>query len=431
MSTRIGSYFRNFGVLNTPGASSLLNQMASTGLVVSILLVITCYGLDLSRHYLISTAIIGFSLIVILGLNWKKRFYASKAFTAFIFPLLISGSIISLGGNFSEYSIFTVLFFLIFIFYEQNPRLKFFALAFLSLHVIGVTIYLYIFPPLFGVHDFPYDNFFVFAGCVIWLLRVLGYHLKRILEEKERQAELIEILQQKNEHLKKTTEALEQFTYIASHDLKSPVQTILSFSELIERDLGKKSYEALPTKVEFVKTAAQQARRLITDILEFTHIHQGVDKKMEIVNLTHLAEKVQVNLTNLIQDKNAHVIIENLYCYPCRESEMSIVFQNLIENGIKYNQSETPTILVDSKYEKGYHIIEFSDNGIGIEATYFDRIFEYFKRLHAQDAYEGTGLGLGLCKKIVDAMGGKIDLESSPGIGSTFRVYLPVEAVFA
>ena len=434
MLTWIEKYFRNFVVLKDPEtdeASSMLHQMATMGLSVSSLLVVASYWLDLSLHYLISTATIGSSLITILVLNWKKRFQASKAFTVFIFPLFISGSMISLGGNFSEHSIFTVIFFLIFIFYEEKPRIKLFALFFLGFHVIGVTIYLYIFPPLFGIHDIPYDNFFVFAVCVIWLIMVLGYHLRRILEEKEKQAELIEILRQKNEHLKQTTEALEQFTYIASHDLKSPVQTILSFSQLIEKDLTEKSYEALSTKVDFVKTAAKQARRLITDILEFSHIQQGETPKSEEVDLAQLVDKIQVNLTNLIQKKNAQVIVGNLSSYPCRESEMAIVFQNLIENGIKYNESENPTILLNSTYENGYQVIEFSDNGIGIEATYFDRIFEYFKRLHTQDTYEGTGLGLGLCKKIVESMGGKIEVESSLGEGSTFRVYLPLEAVMA
>ena len=436
MLTWIGKYIRHFGSLNNPEvdeASSMLNQMASMGLSVSSLLVIASYWLDLSIHYVISTALIGSGLVVVLVLNWKKRFYSSKAFTVFIFPLFISGSMICLGGNFSEHSIFTVIFFLIFIFYEEKPKTKLFALSFLGFHVVGVTIYLYIFPPIFGIHDIPYDNFFVFAICVIWLIMVLGYHLRRILEEKAKQEELIEILRLKNADLNQTTEALEQFTYIASHDLKSPVQTILSFSQLMERDLSRKSYDALYIKIDFIKTAAEQARRLITDILEFSRIHEGEEeeKEMEIVDFGELVDRVQLNLTDLMQEKNARIKTENLSYYPCRESEMAIVFQNLIENGIKYNESLYPTISIKSKFEDGYNVIEFTDNGIGIEDTYFDKIFEFFKRLHTQDAYEGTGLGLGLCKKIVEGMGGRIEVESTLGEGSTFRVFLPLEATLA
>ena len=436
MLSWIWNYTRDFGALKNPEAdeaSSMLNRMTTMGLSVSSILVLASYWLDLSIHYLISTALIGGALIAIVILNQSKRYNSAKAFTVFIFPLFISCSMICLGGNFSEHSIFTVIFFLIFIFYEAKPKLKLAALLFLGFHVLGVTIYLYISPPIFGIHDIPYDNFFVFAICVIWLIMVLGYHLNRIIEEKEKQTELIEILRQKNEDLKQTTEALEQFTYIASHDLKSPVQTILSFSQLMERDLSRKSYDALYIKIDFIKTAAEQARRLITDILEFSRIQEGEggEKEMEIVDLGELVERVQLNLTDLMQDKNARIKTENLSYYPCRESEMAIVFQNLIENGIKYNESLYPTISIKSKFEDGYNVIEFTDNGIGIEDTYFGKIFEFFKRLHTQDAYEGTGLGLGLCKKIVEGMGGRIEVESTLGEGSTFRVFLPLEATLA
>ena len=432
MFSWIWNYIQNFGSLKAPeadDASSLLNRMVVMGMLVASLLVVTSYWTYLSTPYLLSTGLIGAGLISIPILNQLKLYNFSKAYTVFIFPLFISGSMVCIGGNFSEHSIFTVIFFLIFIFYEKSPKMKIAALSFLGFHVLGASIYLYIFPPLFGIHDFPYDNFLVFAICVIWLIMVLGLYSKRLIEEKEKQAQLIETLSQKNTHLRQTTEALEQFTYIASHDLKSPVQTILSFSQLIEKDLSCKSYDALYVKIDFIKTAAEQARRLITDILEFSRIQEGEKGEKEPVDFSHLVEKVQLNLTDLIQEKRAQIYTDNLTSYKCRESEMSIVFQNLIENGIKYNESETPTISIHSFYEFGFQVLEFKDNGIGIDAAYFDKIFEFFKRLHTQDTYDGTGLGLGLCRKIVEGMGGKIEVESTPGEGSTFRVFLPLEPV--
>ena len=164
---------------------------------------------------------------------------------------------------------------------------------------------------------------------------------------------------------------------------------------------------------------------LVSDILELSLINIESKEQREWTDLNDVIEKSISNLQQEISEKEAVVNIPDLPVYLCNSVEFVLVFQNIIQNSIKYNKSKTPTVNVRAEQTKNQLFIHFEDNGIGIEEKYFDRIFEFFKRLHTQKAYKGTGMGLGLCKKIVQSYNGDISVQSKVGEGSVFTIQLP------
>ena len=142
-------------------------------------------------------------------------------------------------------------------------------------------------------------------------------------------------------------------------------------------------------------------------------------------NLEEIVEHVSRSLLNEFKEENAKIVSSGLPNYFCSASEMYLVFQNLIQNGLKYNQQSNPTVELWSEQNNGHLLVHIRDNGIGIDTEYHEQIFEFFKRLHSSADYEGTGLGLGLCKRIIEGYDGQISVQSALGQGSTFTISLP------
>jgi light-regulated signal transduction histidine kinase (bacteriophytochrome) len=234
------------------------------------------------------------------------------------------------------------------------------------------------------------------------------------------------ITSEQNEILANKNKQLEKFTYIASHDLKTPIRNVTSFATLVERDLNRKEYEAIPEHLAYIKSSALQMSALVEDILQISTLDYADQEARDMTSLNHIIEKVIVTLHNEILAHNADIQVENLPDYNCNPSEFYLVFQNLLQNSIKYNVSEVPTVRVWATTTDHKLQIHVSDNGIGIEKVFHEQIFEFFKRLHTSKQYEGTGLGLGLCKRIVESYQGRISLQSVPGEGSIFTINLPL-----
>jgi len=237
---------------------------------------------------------------------------------------------------------------------------------------------------------------------------------------------LVRDLQMKNKELTHLTEELERFSYIASHDLKSPLRTIINFIGLIEKDLDENRVGNLHEKLDFVKSGAQQMNYLVRDILELSLLKGDEVKSRSLVDLNSVFKKVITNLSEEISELDAEVTSSQLPEYYCSEMEILLLFQNLIQNGIKYNKNSKPKVHVQHQTDKGDLILKFVDNGIGIDQAYHNDIFKFFKRLHTSKEYHGTGLGLGLCKKIVDTYNGDLSVESTVGQGSIFILRLPL-----
>jgi PAS domain S-box-containing protein len=224
--------------------------------------------------------------------------------------------------------------------------------------------------------------------------------------------------------LKRSNDELEQFAYVASHDLQEPLRMVASYTQLIaKRYRGRLDSDA----DEFIAYAVDGCNRmqgLIQDLLSYSRAGANVGTLLETSCERALAKAVK-NLQRTIEDGGAIVTHDVLPMILTDETQLVQVFQNLIGNAIKYRRVEPPNVHVAAALMGEEWIFSVHDNGMGIDAQYFDRIFVIFQRLHGQKEFEGTGIGLAMCKKIVDRLGGRIWVESQLTKGSTFYFSLP------
>lgn len=230
--------------------------------------------------------------------------------------------------------------------------------------------------------------------------------------------------QERADELARKNKELEEFTYVASHDLQEPVRTISSFVSLFKQSYGHKLDEEAMQYLDFMDGASKRSQQLIVDLLDYSRI--GKDRKTEEINLNQLLENVLTDLSVRLSETNAKVKVDPLPEIQGLKTELRLLFQNLISNGIKFSRKDTPPVVqisVTSDAEK--HTFSVSDNGIGIDPKYIDKIFVIFKRLHGKSEFAGTGIGLAHCKKVVELHGGQIWVESIPNQGSTFKFTIP------
>ncbi|KYG72243.1 hypothetical protein MB14_09390 [Roseivirga ehrenbergii] len=233
----------------------------------------------------------------------------------------------------------------------------------------------------------------------------------------EKKAE--ELNRQYVNELKNRNKELQEFSYIASHDLQEPLRTITNysglFSKMYKSTLDKQGVEIL----QFIESAATRMQALIHDILDYSRI--GKEKTKTELNTKTIVTHVIEDLSTLINEANAQIKVGNLPTVYGAETEIRIVFQNLINNAIKFKKiDETPYIQIGYQEEELNHKFFVTDNGIGIAPHYKDKIFQIFQRLHKQSEYTGTGIGLAHCKKIIERHKGEIWFEPNDQQGTTF-----------
>jgi len=228
-----------------------------------------------------------------------------------------------------------------------------------------------------------------------------------------------------NTRLKQSNLELEKFASIASHDLKSPLRNINGFLKMLK---SKHTDNLDPQALKFIdiiESNASSMTNLIEDILEYSRSN-GTDLKKEMVNLNKIMGMVKSQIASVNTFPNSTVNADILPNIMCDKTRIHQIFQNLVENGLKYNKSETRKVDVRYHSRNNQHHFEIADNGIGIDAKHAEKIFEMFQRLHNQSEYAGSGIGLATTKKSIEKLGGTIQLISVPGRGSTFRVMLPM-----
>ena len=221
-----------------------------------------------------------------------------------------------------------------------------------------------------------------------------------------------------NEELLRSNKELEQFAYVASHDLQEPLRMVSSFTQLLSQRYNDKLDNDAKEFIQYAVEGAARMQTLINDLLEYSRI-QTRGKKFSKVNIQNVLGLAVNNLRLKIQETSALVTNDDLPEVIADEGQIVQLFQNLIENGLKFTKT-APRIHISAIEEEDHFLFSVRDNGIGIEASYFDRIFQIFQRLHPKDQYGGTGIGLAICKRIIDRHGGKIWVESKPGKGSVF-----------
>lgn len=254
---------------------------------------------------------------------------------------------------------------------------------------------------------------------------VLLYILFRNSRKDKRNNELLESkVHERTLKLKKSNEELERFSYIASHDLKEPIRNIKAFTNLLKKKINSENSSPEVVKyLNIVDMSSDQMEFLVNGILDYTKL--GDHKNKEMVDLNEVVENVTVYLQNLISERQSKVIYDKLPTIECNPIQVFQVFKNLIENGIKYNESDVPMVEINCNQQENLTAIKFKDNGIGIDSKHKDEVFEMFSRLHNRKQYTGSGLGLSIVKKVSALMGGQIALEKSDSTGSIFTLSLP------
>jgi signal transduction histidine kinase len=249
------------------------------------------------------------------------------------------------------------------------------------------------------------------------LRRVFGAFID-ITERKRTETSL----RQSMEALQKANDELQQFAYAASHDLQEPLRSIASYTQLLERRYGGDPNASEYTA--FIVEGVNRMNLLIRDLLAYSRVGMAADLKRSSVNLNHSLQWALLNLDRSIQEKKATVTHDELPEVVASDSQMVQVLQNLIGNSLKYQSDLPPLIHVGAEETEDEVIVSVRDNGIGIDPQYAKQIFGVFKRLHGRDI-PGTGIGLAICRKIVENHGGRIWVESDGSNGSTFYFTLP------
>ncbi|MGZ5189895.1 MAG: ATP-binding protein [Flavisolibacter sp.] len=263
----------------------------------------------------------------------------------------------------------------------------------------------------------------------------LDIHEQKITEEKleELVEKRTEELQKANKELQRSNQNLEEFAHAASHDLQEPVRKIHFFTQHLKEQLSKYLNDVETSAFNRIENATERMHNLIDDLLLYSHVSQR-PQEMESIDLNLKLQRVLEDLELDIQEKRAVITAGKLPTIKGYRRQWQQVFQNLLSNALKYSKTDVPPrieITANEVTEHGrlYHLISVKDNGIGFEQQYEERIFQMFSRLHGRSEYNGTGVGLSIVKKVIENHNGFIRVESKPGVGSTFNIYLPVEYV--
>ncbi len=268
---------------------------------------------------------------------------------------------------------------------------------------------------------------------LLLLLSMLSLFLRSLYKQNKLQTKTNALLAQKNQEIQiqvrklaQSNQELERFAYIASHDLKEPLRTVGSYISLIKRRYADNT-ESAPY-FNFVGEGIDRMYRLLDDLLTYSKIDKQ-ETKQELIDLNNLLEIVEQTLSDDIAAQEAHIHIHELPSIKANDTELYQLFENLISNALKFRGEEAPRVEVNYSETGKAYIFSIKDNGIGIATEYQNQIFTIFQRLHTRAVYQGNGIGLSICKKIVERYSGKIWVKSIEGVGSTFYFSMPKSVV--
>lgn len=267
-----------------------------------------------------------------------------------------------------------------------------------------------------------------------WLaeeLEVRENALQQLVQDRtaDLQAALQKLGQQERElraavtELERSNGELEQFAYVASHDLQEPLRMVGSYTGLLKRRYAGKLDAEADEFMDYAMDGVTRMRALINGLLTYSRVGNEA-KPLEETDSRAALDRALANLQAAISDRNASVLAGRLPTVMGNPLQLTQVFQNLVGNGLKFCKAQRPEIRVDAERRGDEWVFSVRDNGIGIDPQYRDRIFLIFQRLHRRDEYDGTGIGLAICKKIVERQGGRIWVESEAGKGANFRFTL-------
>lgn len=223
------------------------------------------------------------------------------------------------------------------------------------------------------------------------------------------------------------TKEMNQFTYIVSHDLQAPLRMVTGFMELLEKKYSDKLDAGAKQYIDYAVKGAVKMKNLVFDLLEYSRL-SSVESEYTEVDMNSIMQEIKEKFSIVIEETKAEVTIEQLPVVTGDRKKITQLMYHLFDNTLKYRSEAVPHIRISCKKEDDFWVISIKDNGLGIDSAFFERIFQVFRRLHNDDVkYSGTGIGLAMCKKIVELHGGTISVESEVGRGSTFTFTLPIK----
>jgi light-regulated signal transduction histidine kinase (bacteriophytochrome) len=249
---------------------------------------------------------------------------------------------------------------------------------------------------------------------------VVSKNITELKRAEETLAEQSAQLEHTNRTLVSLNAQLDDFTHVASHDLQEPLRALVSFSDMLRKDLGHSLSERAAQDLRFITDAAERMQTLIQELLVLARASRATQKR-DKVSLDLCADRALEALATRVKETDALVTRDPLPEVWGDARLITQVYQNLIGNALKFSEDQRPIIRLTFEEKNGDLIFGVKDNGIGIEAKHAEQIFEPFRRLHSRAKYEGSGIGLAICHKIVERHGGKIWVESQKGKGAHFR----------
>ncbi|PHN08265.1 sensor histidine kinase [Flavilitoribacter nigricans] len=383
----------------------------------------------------------------LLLLNHRGYFKISFLVLSFFFPTLFLGIIYLYGPTLKlDY---TISFFIVLVLtLYDNSRIRIINILYLIVLQFFSFYFISNFTSPYAAYVDYFDSIIVLTGTTFGLF-ILTYQfiriskafqdhqqtyaenldlknreLKRNITEKEM---LNRQLQERTEELQRANDFLESYTYITSHDLKTPIRNINSFSELLQKKLGEVDNEDIKDYLAFIRSGALQINSIVNGIIENAQSNRS-SLEVEQVDCREMISDIERKLEIRLSEINGRIIYEGLPGICADKMMLQKVFFNLIDNGLKYNDSPAPSVSISYTEREQEHEFAVSDNGIGIQSRYSQDIFKMFKKLHGVQEFSGSGVGLALCKKIIELHGGKIWLEDPAPGGSTFRFIIPKES---
>ena len=267
------------------------------------------------------------------------------------------------------------------------------------------------------------------AGVLLVAVVVLAVQLRHTRQQIRRDLRVVRAeqnkLQASTEDLRRSNYELEQFAYLASHDLQEPLRKVASFCQLLQRRYAGQLDARANQYIDFAVDGAQRMQALINDLLAFSRVGQAAPEPM-LVSSDSALTQARANLAEELEKSGATIEAGHLPLVLAETSLLTAVFQNLLSNALKFSGGKPPRVVVTVRRDGAFWLFSFSDNGIGIEPEYAERIFVIFQRLHERSAYPGTGIGLAMTRKIVEYFGGRIWLDTTCTEGSRFLFTLPM-----
>lgn len=403
----------------------LLNQFAFVIILTGLPAIL--YSFVVAKYYDILVILVAYIMFFgILSLQYRQKYHIARLLLNTMTPTIIVSVIIIFGDRSGAEVFYAPLFVTLAVFYT-TWRVRIGLLVWLlGSYAVAQGYVAFWDSPMEHYSSQPPRVYALIIANICCLILFVSY----ITDNKSYQAqtdELLDLLRINNEKLHFANDELERFAYLASHQLKAPVRTVSNFLKLIEAEAKKQAPNPkLLEYLEYIKGSSEEMTMLINNLLEYSTLKKE-EITFESIDLNDILLIAKNNLRATLEQKNAQITINKLPTVSANKTHMLILFQNLIENAVKYNESSKPNIDIYTDETGDLYV---KDNGIGIEKEYHQRIFGMFMRLHGQDEYTGTGIGLSACKKIMDRHDGKITVDSKPGEGTTFKLHFPKKKLF-